>query len=99
PPASHPLSLHDALPILGAGLGVIGPPAAPPPARRYRRARWRPRISGIALLSGIVGAVSVLTLLQQYGKLFPTYAMGIRALVAGRSEEHTSELQSLTNLV
>jgi hypothetical protein len=64
-------------------VGGAGAPAAGPPAQRLPRARWRPHIAFIPILSGILGAVAVLILFQQYGIMFPSLTVTIEALVAG----------------
>jgi hypothetical protein len=48
-----------------------------------RRARWRPHIALIPILSGILGTVGGLVLLQQYGIVFPSLTVVILAFVAG----------------
>jgi hypothetical protein len=59
-----------------------GAPSATPPGPRLRRARWRPRIAGGTIVSCVVGAIGVLGLLQQYGRLYPTGTVVVRAAVA-----------------
>src|SRR5262249_60867125 len=75
----YTLSLHDALPILRAGL-------------RERDPVGRVDVGGAAQVRRIVGVVRVLRI-ERDG------AGGRDQRHRGRSEEHTSELQSLTNLV
>src|SRR5262249_62034881 len=92
PPQLYPLSLHDALPI----------PMwkSSQPLDRLRRG-GAPRLSNLRtgrLDLSIGGLTSVILLL---GLLYG-FCMGWFAVFnheAPRSEEHTSELQSLTNLV
>src|SRR5262249_61032319 len=81
-----PLSLHDALPILLMGHGR----RAARPARRRRR--------------GLDHALLQLPLGDQAADRLPAALAGarpgrLRGRQEVRSEEHTSELQSLTNLV
>src|SRR5262249_61369478 len=88
PSAPSPLSLHDALPIYGGGRPV---------------ARWGSRIVLAALSDGRAHSASGR---DRPGRLDRTYRQSSprrsdRAAntILERSEEHTSELQSLTNIV
>src|SRR5262249_56185909 len=86
PTATHPLSLHDALPICSL------PPSARDEGGQLVAGSTRPqRPSQIGSVRGVETAI-------------PLPVRGETASIAGaaegrRSEEHTSELQSLTNLV
>ena len=51
--------------------------------RRLGRVHWRPRISIVGILSGLVGGLAVMVLLQQSGRLFPSYEILGRALAGG----------------
>src|SRR5438046_3713279 len=84
---SNMISLYDTLPIFPARLSR--PPRCNPPESASRGSRFSP--STIALASrpvqlSAVMATELVDLLEREG-------------VELRSEEHTSELQSLTNLV
>src|SRR5262249_62042298 len=89
PPALSPLSLHDALPIWG--------PGEEPLAREVAD-----RSTGAATLLPQTSIADVAALARRAclfvtGDTGPAHIAG--ALGTPRSEEHTSELQSLTNLV
>jgi len=62
--------------------GATATSAPVAPLRLPRRA-WRPLFSASAMAGGLLGAIGVVALLQQYGKLFPTTGLLVRALVAG----------------
>jgi hypothetical protein len=77
----YPLFVMGAL--MTIGMMVTGSPGTTTAtAARLPRAHWRPRIAGMAIVSSIVGAIGVLGLLQEYGKVFPTAGVVIRAGVA-----------------
>jgi hypothetical protein len=50
---------------------------------RVQRVHWRPRFSVVGMGSGVVGGLAAVVLLQQTGRLFPSYEILGRALVAG----------------
>ena len=52
-------------------------------ARANRDVRWRPRISVMGITGGVVGGASVLAMLQEYGRFFPTTAVAYRAVLVG----------------
>src|SRR5262249_58749951 len=85
PPPPSPLPLHDALPIPDTGLGTV-------PGDARQRRRGSPVVTRRAMLKAALAYV---------GAGWPVvpgatpYGLTRRR----RSEEHTSELQSLTNLV
>src|SRR5205085_10473315 len=82
----YPLSLHDALPILPAAA-----PAVPPDTGASRNARSTP-LAASATLRALVGAMVLESITSvPFGSL--------RSRPVSRSEEHTSELQSQSNLV
>src|SRR5262249_62178577 len=92
PPPHHPslLSLHDALPISGAGVFIRHGKVSPAAAR-----------TAIETLLGTPSLAAAAQALGEQLRRAPG-AAGAADLIAGlalRSEEHTSELQSLTNLV
>ena len=80
-----PMLLTLTFMIMGGGGGGVpassGAGVATSP--RLPRARWRLHIAGIPIISGILGALGVLVLFQQYGIMFPTLRVVIEALVAG----------------
>src|SRR5688500_19786703 len=81
--AIHTLSLHDALPISGGPQQVF---------RRVKAITKRPDPGGRSTVFGTKGAVAC----EHPGAA----VIGLRVLHSGgRSEEHTSELQSPCNLV
>ena len=49
----------------------------------YPRARWKPRLSILGLLGGLVMGLGVVVLLQQYGKLYPTTEILVGGVVGG----------------
>ena len=52
-------------------------------ARANRHVRWRPRISVMGITGGVAGGASVLAMLQEYGRFFPTTAVSYRAVLVG----------------
>jgi hypothetical protein len=52
-------------------------------AQRYPRARWKPVISIIGTIGGLLMGLSAVVLLQQYGKLYPDTNIFIGGLIAG----------------
>lgn len=88
PPDMRPVVCWSALPMALmltalAVMGVVGAPGGSArPASVYRRAHWRPMFSVASILSALVGALSVVVLLQQYGRLQPTTRVLITAGVA-----------------
>jgi hypothetical protein len=74
-----PVLMTLAFMVTGGG----GPAGQRQGAQRLPRARWRPRIAGISILSGLLGAIAVVILFQEYAILFPTLQVLIAALVAG----------------
>src|SRR5262249_61797880 len=79
PPPPSPLSLHDALPISDALLGLVRRPVA--------TVADCPLGATVQLASGI------------WVEIVAQSACVVAIAAQMRSEEHTSELQSLTNLV
>src|SRR5205807_10034862 len=95
----YPLSLHDALPIFGLRLGrsrVLG-------RRRFRRvgvAHAAPRIGGDLGVRYLLQRFLVGLIPRLFGVLLLLRLAGtVGEQIDGRSEEHTSELQSPCNLV
>ena len=73
-----------ALPALLLTTAAMAGGAAPTGAPiRLQRVHWRPRFSLVGMASGVLGGLAAVVLLQQSGRLFPTYEILGRALVAG----------------
>src|SRR5690606_39881213 len=92
PCASHPLSLHDALPILHQSmLGHVG----------GLHVGWALALSAAIWLGMLVFWVENFVMRLDGLLLMLLPAAALAALLGGifRSEEHTSELQSRENLV
>jgi hypothetical protein len=60
-----------------------GAPAAAEPATRLPRAGWRPRISVVGIIGGLLAGVGTVVLLQQYAVVYPTRAVAIEGLAGG----------------
>lgn len=60
-----------------------GPPPEPGPRARLRRVRWRPRVSAVGLMGGLMAGAGAVVLLQQYALVYPTRAVAIEGLVGG----------------
>src|SRR3990170_90944 len=72
--------------LLLTGMAMIsegGQPASPTPERRLPPPPWRPRISLVALLGGLLAGAGAVVLLQQFSLVFPTRAVAIGGLVIG----------------
>jgi hypothetical protein len=52
-------------------------------ARAHRQVHWRPRFSVMGITGGVFGAASVLAVLQEYGRFYPTTAVAYRAVLVG----------------
>ncbi len=74
--ASLPALFLTSAAMVGGAAPGVGPV-------RLRRYHWRPRVSIIGMGSGVVGGLAAVVLLQQTGRLFPSYEILGRALVAG----------------
>ncbi len=73
-----------ALPALLLTTAAMAGGAAPTGAPiRLQRVHWRPRFSIVGMGSGVVGGLAAVVLLQESGRLFPSYEILGRALVAG----------------
>jgi hypothetical protein len=73
-----------ALPALILTSAAMAGGAAPGGAGvRLQRVHWRPRFSILGMFSGVLGGLAAVVLLQQTGRLFPSYEILGRALVAG----------------
>src|SRR5262249_62313099 len=98
-PDSHPLSLHDALPICTEAVGMLervlaDQPHHPKGRQFLRNASWE-RATALGALKRHAEAV------KDWDRAVALDTGTARPLLRSnrRSEEHTSELQSLTNLV
>ena len=71
------------LPVMMVGIG--GSAAAPPTAAvdGDGRAGWRPRLSVLSLLSGVLAGVGAVILLQQYAVAYPTRGLALTGVVGG----------------
>ena len=74
--ASLPALFLTSAAMVGGAARDVGPVRLP----RYH---WRPRLSIVGMGSGVIGGLAAVVLLQQTGKLFPSYEILGRALVAG----------------
>jgi len=73
-----------ALLLTGAAMAAGGgAPLATEPAVRLRRVGWRPRISAVALIGGLLAGAGIIVLLQQYAVVYPTRAVAIEGLAGG----------------
>jgi hypothetical protein len=72
-----------ALLLTGAAMAAGGAPAAAEPATRLPRAGWRPRISVVGIIGGLLAGVGTVVLLQQYAVVYPTRAVAIEGLAGG----------------
>src|SRR5690606_41430260 len=94
-PALSPLSLHDALPISGETLGPYLHPRGRRTLRRHLAA------AGVRVVEGpgatVISVAPDAVALADRRRL--TSAVTVWTAGFGRSEEHTSELQSRENLV
>jgi len=79
--------LLPALPALlltGAAMAAgAGPPSTPKQGVRLPRVGWRPRISAVSLIGGLLAGAGIVVLLQQYAVVYPTRAVAIEGLVGG----------------
>jgi hypothetical protein len=74
------------LPLLLTGAAMAagaGPPPAAEVAVRLPRVGWRPRISVVGLVGGLLAGAGIVVLLQQYAVVYPTRAVAIEGLVGG----------------
>jgi Bacterial SH3 domain len=75
------LATLPALLLTSAAMVGGGTPSGAP--IRLRRIHWRPRFSIVGMASGVIGGLAAVVLLQQSGRLFPSYEILGRALVVG----------------
>jgi hypothetical protein len=71
------------LPVMMVGMG--GSAEAPPRAALdgEGRAGWRPRLSVLSVLSGVLAGVGVVILLQQYAVAYPTRGLALTGILGG----------------
>jgi len=72
--------------LLLTGVAMItegGQPASPAPERGLPRLPWRPRISVVGILGGLLAGIGAVVLLQQYALVYPTRAVAIEGLAGG----------------
>jgi hypothetical protein len=72
--------LMTALAMTGALPAV---PATGPAPRRPRRVRWRPRLSVLGILGGILGSAGAVVFMELNGNVYPTRRWTIEAVVGG----------------
>lgn len=72
------LLLTGAAMITGGGL-----PSSPAPERGLPRLPWRPRISVVGLMGGLLAGAGIVVLLQQFALVYPTLTVAIVGLVGG----------------
>ena len=78
------LFVLPALLLTGAAMAAgAGPPPAAETAVRLPRVGWRPRISAVGLVGGLLAGAGIVVLLQQYAVVYPTRAVAIEGLVGG----------------
>src|SRR5207249_10405661 len=97
PPASYPLSLHDALPISMNGVHDMGGmhglgPVEREPNEPVFHHDWERKVFALNLATGFIGKWNI-----DMGRYARELMPGPEYLT--RSEEHTSELQSRFELV
>jgi hypothetical protein len=78
------LAVLPALLLTGTAMAAGGgSPPTPKRGVRLRRAGWRPRISAVGLVGGLLAGAGIVVLLQQYALIYPTRAVAIEGLVGG----------------
>jgi hypothetical protein len=82
PPPCFALAL-PALLLTGAAMAVPGGQPSAPSGVRLRRVPWRPRITIVGLLGGLLAGAGVVVLLQQYAVTPLTRSLAIEGLVIG----------------
>jgi uncharacterized protein DUF2510 len=69
--------------LMTAGMMASGGGTSAAEVASPGRVRWRPRLSFVAIGSGMLFALGSGVLLQQYGVIWPTLGMGIAFLIGG----------------
>jgi hypothetical protein len=78
------LAALPALLLTGTAMAAGG--GTPPTSKqgvRLARAGWRPRISAVGLIGGLLAGAGIVVLLQQYALVYPTRAVAIEGLAGG----------------
>jgi hypothetical protein len=65
-----------------AHMAALGVPAMVPSATEAR-AGWRPRLSVLGMLSGALGGLGLIVLLQQYAVAYPTRGLALTGMLGG----------------
>lgn len=66
-----------------AMMGAVPVGAAPQQPRRIPRAHWRPRLSVLGILGGLLGSLGAVALMELNGTVYPTRTWTIEALAGG----------------
>ena len=71
--------------VLAIGVSPMGAAARPGPAApaRLDRIHWKPRVSVVGVLAGLVISAGIVLLLQQYSEVYPTRGITVVGLVLG----------------
>jgi hypothetical protein len=64
-------------------MGAVPMVGVPQQARRVPRARWRPRLSVLGILGGLLGSLGAVVLMELNGNVYPTRTWTVEALVGG----------------
>jgi hypothetical protein len=64
-------------------MGAVPPGGVPQQRPRVPRARWRPRLSVLGILGGLLGSLGAVLLMELNGTVYPTRQWTIEALVGG----------------
>jgi hypothetical protein len=64
-------------------MGALPPGGVPQERPRFPRARWRPRLSVLGILGGLLGSLGAVVLMELNGNVYPTRQWTIEALVGG----------------
>jgi hypothetical protein len=81
--AAVPMALMmTTLAMMGA-VPTAGVSGAPKQELQFPRARWRPRLSVLGILGGLIGSLGAVVLMELSGSVYPTRQWTIEALVGG----------------
>ena len=64
-------------------MGAMPPGGVPQQGPAFPRARWRPRLSVLGILGGLLGSAGAVVLMELNGTVYPTRQWTIEALVGG----------------